>query len=78
MRIHLAGEVANLIDDFGPKVYENFDEVHPVTTPLLLVLMPYYRHVLSFLLLQHRPPVVLQVCGGARAALVRSMLRDWD
>jgi len=32
MRIHLAGEVANLINDFGPKVYENFDEVPPVTT----------------------------------------------
>jgi len=27
MRIHLANEVAKLINDFGPKVYENFDEV---------------------------------------------------
>jgi len=26
MRIHLANAVANLIDDFGPKVFENFDE----------------------------------------------------
>jgi len=26
MRIHLANEVAKLINDFGPKVYENFDE----------------------------------------------------
>jgi len=26
MRIHLTNEVTNLIDDFGPKVFKNFDE----------------------------------------------------
>ena len=29
MRIHLANEVADLINEFGPKMYDNFDEVCP-------------------------------------------------
>ncbi len=78
MRVHLAGEVANLINDFGPKVYENFDEVPQVaTSPRACSDVP-YRLVLSFLLLQRRPLAVLQVYGGVRAVLVLSMLRDWD
>jgi len=78
MRIHLAGEVANLINDFGPKVYENFDEVPPVTTSPRACSDVSYRLVSSFLLLQRHPLAVLQVYGDVRAVLVLSMLRDWD
>lgn len=27
MRVHLSNEVADLINEYGPKMYENFDEV---------------------------------------------------
>jgi hypothetical protein len=39
MRVHLSNAVANLIDDLGPKVFENFDEVLSIVPFLTLCLM---------------------------------------
>jgi hypothetical protein len=75
MRVHLANEVADLINEFGPKMYENFDEVCVTDSVFVVynVTFPHDSGAYLYLLqvFRHRPE--LQGFGDARAELVQLM-----
>lgn len=79
MREHLSNEVASLINDFGPRLYDDFNEARFNDSPACVVIL---RLTLFFSRRESLfpPPVCLRqvpipVSGDARAVLVLWMLR---
>jgi len=80
MRIDLSNQVASLINDFGPKLYDDFNEVrsfHGISWILThfpsLKSHEYSCHLL--VLLRQVEPLV---CGEGRVAPAPWMRKDWD
>jgi hypothetical protein len=77
MRIHLANEVAELINDFGPKVYENFDEVGSSSVGSRYDLKFLHRLVFLCPLLRRLHLAVQQDYGDEPVAQAPWMLKGW-
>ena len=77
MRVQLSNEVADLINDFGPKLYEDFNEVSILVNCRCLSTEQEDSGAFSFLpLVYHRQAGPL-VCGVGRVALAQWMLKVW-
>lgn len=80
MRIDLSNQVASLINDFGPKLYDDFNEVRCFPgSSWIQTEFPYLkRHEYSChpLVLLHQ--VGRLVCGEGRAVPAPWMRKDWD
>jgi hypothetical protein len=79
-RINLANQVASLINDFGPKLYDDFDEVRClVLGPILCLLFTFFRcrHVFCLrLVLLHLTD--LRVYGEGKAVSAPLTPKVWD
>ena len=76
MRVQLANEVASLINDFGPQLYDDFDQVSTFCFSIRKSSVS-SRHAFSYPRQRHLRPASL-VCGAARAALEQWMLKVLD
>jgi hypothetical protein len=80
MRIDLSNQVASLINDFGPKLYDDFNEVccfhgsSYISTYFLSLKSHEYSCHLRVLLRQ----VGRLVCGEGRAVQALWTRKDWD
>ncbi len=77
MRLHLANEVAKLINDFGPKVYENFDEVGSSSVDSHFDLKFLRRRVFLCPRLRHLHLAVQQDYGDGSVVQAPWMLKGW-
>lgn len=80
MRVHLSNEVASVINDFGPKMYSDFDQVLSIRWSLRFT-VPLAETRLSGEFLCPPPPRLLHLehraYGEERVPLVESMLKGW-
>jgi len=78
MRVQLSNEVAGLINDFGPTLYEDFNEVRSLVNYQSSFAQEHGSGAYSFLLQVYRLRVGPLVCGVGRVVLELLMPKDWD